>query len=219
MSEGQRRIHPLTAAAAVAIIIFSAVGVAMMAGILPSTSSKEAPAVAPIAAETPAVKSAPAANEGATSKETAPAKRAAPAHKAEPKAPPVEPQQVAKAPEPPPASKPAPVCADCGVVEAVDVVQQEGQGTGLGAVAGGVAGGLIGNQFGKGTGRTVATVAGVAGGALAGHEVEKYAKSSKRWNVRMRMDDGSMRTISQDTEPGFRAGDPVKVVDGKIVAR
>jgi outer membrane lipoprotein SlyB len=215
MSEGQRRIHPLTAVAAVAVIIFSAVGVAMMTGIMPSTSSKEAPPVAPIAAtETPATKPAVPAT-----KETAPAKHTAPVHKAEQKAPAVEPQQVAKAPEPLPAPKPAPVCTDCGVVEAVDLVKQEGQGTGLGAVAGGVAGGLIGNQFGKGTGRTVATVAGAAGGAYAGHEVEKYAKTTKHWNVRLRMDDGNMRTISQDTEPGFRAGDPVKVVDGKVVAR
>ncbi len=39
-------------------------------------------------------------------------------------------------------------------------------GYGLGAVAGG----LAGNQFGKGKGKTIATVAGATGGALAGGE-------------------------------------------------
>jgi outer membrane lipoprotein SlyB len=217
MADSQRRIHPLMAGAAVAVIVFSAVGVGMMTGILPSTSSKEAPPAAPVAMpEAPAAKPA-----SSTASAVAPAKKEAAPVKhtpSVPKAPPAEPQQLAKAPEPPPVPKPAP-CMDCGVVEAVDVIQQEGQGTGLGAVAGGVAGGLLGAQFGKGTGKTVATVAGVAGGALAGHEVEKHVKSSKQWNVRVRMEDGSTRTITQETEPGFRSGDPVKVVEGKILAR
>ena len=42
----------------------------------------------------------------------------------------------------------APSCMGCGVVVAVQAVQQPGQGTGVGAVAGGVVGGLLGNQVG-----------------------------------------------------------------------
>ena len=43
-----------------------------------------------------------------------------------------------------------------------------------GTVIGGVAGGLLGNSIGGGTGRTVATIAGAAGGAYAGNQVQRY---------------------------------------------
>lgn len=42
-----------------------------------------------------------------------------------------------------------------------------------GTVIGGVAGGLLGNQIGGGRGKTVATVAGAAGGAYAGNQIQK----------------------------------------------
>lgn len=42
-----------------------------------------------------------------------------------------------------------------------------------GAVIGGLVGGLLGHQIGGGRGRTLATVAGAAGGAFAGHEIQK----------------------------------------------
>jgi uncharacterized protein YcfJ len=40
----------------------------------------------------------------------------------------------------------------------------------VGTVIGGVAGGVVGNQFGKGSGRTVTTVGGAAGGAYLGNQ-------------------------------------------------
>lgn len=42
-----------------------------------------------------------------------------------------------------------------------------------GMAIGGVAGGLLGNQVGSGKGRTLATVAGAAGGAYAGKKVQE----------------------------------------------
>jgi uncharacterized protein YcfJ len=42
-----------------------------------------------------------------------------------------------------------------------------------GTVIGGVAGGLLGNQVGGGRGKTIATVAGAAGGAYAGNQIQK----------------------------------------------
>ncbi|MHA6205052.1 glycine zipper 2TM domain-containing protein [Dyella soli] len=42
-----------------------------------------------------------------------------------------------------------------------------------GMAIGGVAGGLLGNQIGGGKGRTLATVAGAAGGAYAGKKVQE----------------------------------------------
>jgi outer membrane lipoprotein SlyB len=99
----------------------------------------------------------------------------------------------------------APVCATCGVVEGVHAVTQKGQGTGLGAVAGGVVGGAVGNQMGHGNGRAAMTVLGALGGGLAGHEIEKRARSETVYDVRVRMDDGSVRTLRQKTAPAAGA--------------
>lgn len=103
----------------------------------------------------------------------------------------------------------APVCADCGVVESVRSVTRKGKGSGLGAVAGGVVGAAVGNQIGKGNGRTAMTVLGAVGGGVAGHEIEKRARSVTVHEVRIRMDDGSLRTIELAQPP--RAGERVIV--------
>jgi uncharacterized protein YcfJ len=55
------------------------------------------------------------------------------------------------------------VCAGCGKVQSVRVIEKAGEGSTAGMVAGGLAGALLGNQIGKGGTRTVATVAGAAG--------------------------------------------------------
>lgn len=99
------------------------------------------------------------------------------------------------APSPPGAAAHAALCASCGVVESVSQVRQEGQGTGLGAVAGGVLGGVVGHQIGAGNGKTAMTVLGAIGGGLAGNEVEKRARSQTLLDVRVRMEDGSLRTF------------------------
>ena len=104
---------------------------------------------------------------------------------------------VAKAPK-------ADSCANCGTVESVVAVERQGQvngvavgGTtvGLGTVAGGVVGGLLGNQVGGGNGKTAMTVLGVAGGAYAGNTIEKNMKKVTVYQTRVRMHNGSVRTL------------------------
>jgi len=97
----------------------------------------------------------------------------------------------------PPAAPEAPVCTTCGVVESVQAVKRKGEGTGLGAVAGGVVGGAVGNQFGKGNGRAAMTVLGAVGGGFAGHEIEKQARAETVYTVRVRMNDGTVRTVTR----------------------
>jgi outer membrane lipoprotein SlyB len=104
---------------------------------------------------------------------------------------------------------------DCGKVEAVKQEKREGKASGVGAVAGGVAGGLVGSQIGQGRGNTLATIGGVAGGAYAGHQVEKHVKSRKVHVVAVRMDDGKSRSFDFSSAPGFAAGDRVQIVNGK----
>lgn len=108
------------------------------------------------------------------------------------------------------------LCASCGTVESVRLIERKGSGSGVGAVAGGVAGALIGNQFGGGSGRTVMTIAGAGGGAYAGNEIEKNMNKSSAYQIKVRMADGSTRTLSQRDVPGVNSGDRVRVSNGAI---
>lgn len=108
-------------------------------------------------------------------------------------------------------------CNNCGKVTSIKSVKVKGQGSGGGAVAGGVVGGVVGHQFGSGSGRTAMTVLGAAGGAYAGNEIEKNAKSRMVYKVSVNMDYGEVRTFSQNSQPGFAVGDRVRIVKGKPV--
>jgi outer membrane lipoprotein SlyB len=54
------------------------------------------------------------------------------------------------------------------------------------------------------------------GGAVAGNEIEKRAKSTKSYAVTIRLDDGSSRVINETSPPMWRPGDQVKVTNGTI---
>ena len=206
MSDTQRKISPIVAIAAGSLIVFSAVGVGVMTGLIPSSfSTPQQPEPAKAAAASPA----PAT----------PAPAAAPAPRAAPKEA-VQAARPARTEEKPRrAERVARACATCGTVRSVNVVEHQGEGTGLGAIGGAVVGGVLGNQIGDGSGRRVATVAGAAGGAYAGHQIEKHVKTTKSWNVVVRMEDGSSRTYPFASDPGFSAGDRVRIVDGRPVHR
>lgn len=102
-----------------------------------------------------------------------------------------------------------------GTIQSVDRVPRS-QGIGLGTLAGAAVGGLIGNQVGGGTGRTVATVAGAAGGAYAGHEVEKRRNAGEIYKVTIRMDDGTTQSFAQENAPQVSAGDRVRITNGVL---
>jgi outer membrane lipoprotein SlyB len=108
------------------------------------------------------------------------------------------------------------LCTSCGTVDAIRTIEKPGEASGVGMVAGGVLGGLVGHQIGQGRGNTAATIVGAAGGAYAGHQVEKNIKKVVHYDISVRMDDGTLRTVSYDVEPGFRTGDKVRFVDGRL---
>ena len=109
-------------------------------------------------------------------------------------------------------------CATCGTIQSIRYVEQKGQGSGAGAVVGGVLGGVVGHQFGSGRGNTVATVAGVGVGAVAGNEVEKNVKKKSYYVVTVRLDNGKTQTVSQASKPALREGDRVKIENGNRLA-
>jgi len=109
-------------------------------------------------------------------------------------------------------------CATCGTVQSIRYVEQKGQGSGAGAVVGGVVGGVVGHQFGSGRGNTVATVAGVGVGALAGNEVEKNVKKTSYYVVTVRLDNGKTQSLSLGSKPALREGDRVRIENGNRLA-
>lgn len=97
------------------------------------------------------------------------------------------------------------VCLSCGTVDAVTPIERKGQTNGTGAVAGGVLGAIVGNQVGHGSGRAAATVLGALGGGYAGNAIEKNVKKETVYQVRVRMEDGSVRTLEQKIPPAVGA--------------
>ena len=194
-TESKSRIHPLMAGAAVAVIVFSLVGVAAVTGYLPGSSAQKAEPAAALPLSSSAAPAAPSS---------------APAKQAQARSP--KPAQVASAP----AAPAKPRCVDCGTVLDVKMVEVKGEGSGLGAVAGGVAGGVLGHEVVDGKNQGIATLAGAAAGAFAGHQIEKHAKTKKRWDVAVRMQDGSTRTVAYAQAPAWKAGDKVRVAGATL---
>jgi outer membrane lipoprotein SlyB len=85
-------------------------------------------------------------------------------------------------------------CSNCATVEAVNVIEVNGEGNYLGTVGGGVVGALLGSQVGSGSGRTAAEVAGALGGAYAGRNIERNAPN----------------------DPGLRVGEKVRFNEGVL---
>lgn len=111
------------------------------------------------------------------------------------------------------------ICAECGKVVSVKVGETTGKSSPLGVIGGGIVGALLGNQVGQGTGRDVATIAGAAGGAYAGHKIEQNMNSSKVWAVAVHFENGKKQTFDFDHDPGFASGDPVRKSGNSIVRR
>jgi outer membrane lipoprotein SlyB len=209
MQATSTRLHPLLAVAAVSLSVLCGVGVASLTGLVPLSKGEESPLQIPsevIKPIEPAIShpvTKPAAPKPVARK--AAARAAAPV--ADPES--VEaPQQIVEA------TKPQPLPGQLAVVESVREVKEPGDAKGVGAIAGGVVGGVLGNKLGKGKG--LVTILGAAGGAFAGHQIEKQARADKRWEIGLRLDDGSQRTLSSETEPAWRTGDRVRLLDDKL---
>lgn len=105
-----------------------------------------------------------------------------------------------------------------GVVESIQLVQQGGNSSGVGgAVVGGVVGGVVGNQIGGGTGRTLATAAGVVGGALVGSQIQRNHQAPNNvYQVGIRLDNGAMQTMTLDNIGDLRVGNRVRIENNQL---
>ncbi|MBW8899783.1 MAG: glycine zipper 2TM domain-containing protein [Massilia sp.] len=107
-------------------------------------------------------------------------------------------------------------CSNCGNVESIRQIKTRSQGSGVGAAGGAILGGLLGNQVGSGHGRQLATVAGAVGGAVVGNQVEGNMKADISYEIRVRLDDGTLRTFHQHSVPPWHTGDRVRIVKGAL---
>jgi outer membrane lipoprotein SlyB len=217
----QTRMHPLVAGAAISVMLASLTGVAALTGLIPSSHSTNAGSHVAVA---DSIGSAAAAASPAALVEP----------RSEQKSVPIEPSAAAPKPAPQTAksSRPAQgsyagqsvaqapaICHSCGRVESVQTIKQPAKASGVGVGVGAVVGGLLGNQVGGGNGRTLATVAGAVGGGYAGNEIEKQARATVSYQVRVRMENGSIRTFPYAQQPGWATGDRVRVVNGQLTSR
>ncbi|MFY1920327.1 glycine zipper 2TM domain-containing protein [Achromobacter xylosoxidans] len=211
----RRGLHPLVAAAAIAVIVMCSVGVAAVMGWLPTPSATPH-------AEDPAL-----AQPGPEAANLAPAQPATPG---QPQAPAARQPAQAQAQQPQAQGRPAPApapaaqaCRNCGVVESIRQVQvpvKDNSDHLVGTIAGGVAGGVVGNQFGGGSGKTALTVLGAVGGALAGREVERNIRQQQtvtHYELTVRMNDGSSRQFRSAQPFAFASGDHVRVENNQLL--
>ncbi len=103
-----------------------------------------------------------------------------------------------------------------GVVESVQVHRAANDTpSGAGAILGGIAGGVIGHQIGNGRGRDVATIAGALGGAYAGNKIEG-ANQRDVYRISVLLDSGARLEFEEAGTSELRAGDRVRVVNGRV---
>ncbi len=217
-----RRIHPLTAIAAVSITALSLTGVAAMTGLIGGSRAEPAaathsviaaapgnPVSATMAAEPASAAPASAASIPTTAAIHAPPTAATPATPASAAPAPVK--QAVKAPVKQATPAQAAIDPTMGTVVSIDRVDISSANNGIGAIAGAVVGGVAGHQVGGGRGKDVATVLGAVGGAVAGNAIEKYERKSYRYDVLVRAADGSTRTLHYSSPPSFGVGERISL--------
>jgi uncharacterized protein YcfJ len=110
--------------------------------------------------------------------------------------------------------------ADEGKVEAIEIIHSapDNSPVNKGTVIGGIAGGVIGHQIGGGSGKTAATIAGTIGGAVVGNQIERKQKqdATPRYRITVRLDSGSAAIFEDVRDLNLRAGDRVRIDDGRI---
>lgn len=163
---------------------------------------------------TPTTEPAKAPEAAPTIPTPEPAPEPAPKPKPKPK-----PKPTPKPSDTQPLPPPQATCYDCGTVSSITPVTQKGEAGAVGTIGGAAAGGVIGHQFGKGRGQDAATVGGAILGAMAGREIEKRARSTTVYEIGVRMEDGSQRTVTVADPAGLTVGSRVRVEGNNLRPR
>ena len=224
---------PLWAAVGILGVAVLGMGATMIYQARPAAPVAQVVAAAPVALTKPMTAASNAADDLIEKPTAAPAKPApVPAQKVVKPTPRPTPSPAPRVTGNAPAASPYPapvpvavaqICGNCGAVESVTPIERttKADGPGIGAVGGGVLGAVLGNQVGNGNGKTVATIIGAIGGGFAGNEIEKRMKKETIYQVGVRMDDGSRRTVEVAQPPAVGSkvtvdGSSIRSNDGAV---
>ena len=125
----------------------------------------------------------------------------------------------------PPPNPPKPAstetCDRCGTVESVRPAGSKDRWTRLGTVSSGSAGTsdlapttITQYQVGRDLSKQGTVLLGAAGGAA--YQSRPSALNVQRWELVVRMDDGSVRTVTQNYQPLLQSGDRVRVFGTQV---
>lgn len=104
-----------------------------------------------------------------------------------------------------------------GTVSSIQIIDTESRGISGGAILGAVLGGVVGNQIGSGSGRKIATGAGVIGGAMAGNEMSKRANGDNQlYRVTVRQSNGRTQQFDYQQIGDLQIGDRVRIEGSQI---
>ncbi|GAA4329949.1 glycine zipper 2TM domain-containing protein [Pigmentiphaga soli] len=106
-----------------------------------------------------------------------------------------------------------------GVVESVRPVTIDRGQTGVGTAGGAIVGGVAGNSIGGGRGQIITSVLGAIAGGIAGQAAERGLSKSNGLEITVKFDNGEVRSIVQEADETFYAGDRVRVLSGTGVTR
>ena len=106
-----------------------------------------------------------------------------------------------------------------GVVERVREVRLEGTRSNIGTLAGGVAGGIGGAQVAHGWLGALGALAGALGGGLVGQALEEGVTGRKGLEVTVKLDNGSLVSITQAADEEFVPGERVRILSSGGVSR
>ena len=135
-----RRTHPLIIVAAVAVSLFSIVGIGAVMGWIPTSVGQNSATVAQAPEQTESQPEAakPVERHAQQPKRVA---RAEPQRRTE--------EAAITPPPPPPPAAVAAICRECGVIEEVRTVEKPGQASGVGAVGGAFGGNQVEKEVKK----------------------------------------------------------------------
>ncbi len=106
-----------------------------------------------------------------------------------------------------------------GVVESVREVKIEGTRSPIGAAAGGLAGGIGASMAGDGRLGAIFAVLGALVGGLLGQSAEQAVTSRTGREITVKLDNGSMVSVTQAVDEEFKPGERVRILGGGGVSR
>ena len=138
-----------------------------------------------------------------------------------PPMPPPESAQPSAVAQPGASKQPPPACDRCGTVESIRQSTSREQWTALGSMPSRVGqssdispSAVTAFKIGPGLSNQGQVTIGAAGGAV--YQSRPSERNATRWEIAVRMDDGSTRSVIQNYEPLLQVGDRVRVFGTQI---